>query len=594
MAACGGFSVSIRNAAVVLFLIVAMPVIASQKIESGGISVELLTARAIEGKDVLLQFAIKSSDGSRLSGIRPAAWIDARDANAGADPCKAKIQSFLGGTLRARPQVDLNAFYVLTLNAEPSIAVIDALLGFGGSKLLTAVTLQSPGVDWALSPDQRHLFVSMPLVNRVAVIDTESWTVVKNIEVGFRPSRLALLDAGLWVLSESTASVIDISTLGVRRTIDIGKGPHQIAFDGARAYISGTQSKTIDDVVLVDADALAYSSLSNSVFAIDRESGVISIVGTGRRIQAKPGIDSIAFAPGGRWGFVTNGKENAVHVIDSSTFTIVTTATDVGKAPDQVSFTDDFAYVRASGSEQVKMIRLADLGKSPDANIATFPGGQLPASAARAESYAAAIVPAPEPKAVLVANPGDRTVYYYMEGMAAPMGNFTAARRSPKAALVLDRSLRESEPGVFSIRTKMPAAGNYDVAFFLNAPRVVHCFDLAVQPGPGPGRADARAVAIEPLLEKAPIAAGKELEVRFRVTDPNTRKPHKDVRDLRALAYLTSGWQQRLAAVGTGEGIYSMKFTVPEPGIYYVFFESPSLHLTLNDGSPLIFEAIAP
>jgi hypothetical protein len=239
------------------------------------------------------------------------------------------------------------------------------------------------------------------------------------------------------------------------------------------------------------------------------------------------------------------------------------------------------------------MIRLADLGKSPDASVATFPGGQLPASAVRAESYAAAIVPAPEPKAVLVANPGDRTVYYYMEGMAAPMGNFTAARRSPKAVLVIDRSLRESEPGVFSIRTKMPAAGNYDVAFFLNAPRVVHCFDLAVKADPKAKRA-ARAVAIEPLLEKTPIAAGKELEVRFRVTDRNTRKPHEDVRDLRALAYLTTGWQQRLAAVGTGKGIYSLKFTVPEPGIYYVFFESSSLQLALNDGSPLIFEAIAP
>ena len=48
---------------------------------------------------------------------------------------------------------------------------------------------------------------------------------------------------------------------------------------------------------------------------------------------------------------------------------------------------------------------------------------------------------------MLVANPADRLVYYYMEGMAAPMGNFRAAGRSPKAALVLDRSLRETRAG---------------------------------------------------------------------------------------------------------------------------------------------------
>ena len=119
--------------------------------------------------DALLRFAIRAADGTPLTGVRPAAWIDAK----GAVPCRDKIQSFLGGTLRARPSVDLNSYYIVTLNIEPSIAVIDPLLGFGGSKLLTAITLQSPGVDWVMSPDQKRIFVAMPLVNRVAVSDTE-------------------------------------------------------------------------------------------------------------------------------------------------------------------------------------------------------------------------------------------------------------------------------------------------------------------------------------------------------------------------------------------------------------------------------------
>jgi YVTN family beta-propeller protein len=620
MVACGGSSVSSHDVATRFVIAIAIaaaglrPVAAaelpSQKYESDGVSVELLTARPMEGADVQLRFAIRSADGGPLSGIRPAAWIDARDPKADGGGCKDKIQSFLGGTLRARPVVDLNSYYVVTLNAEPSIAVIDPLIGFGGSKLLTAVTLQSPGIDWVLSRDQRRLFVSMPLVNRVAVIDTETWEVVKNVETAFKPGRLALQEDGrIWVASDAALSVIDPRTLSVAASIPIGRAPHQLAFtpNGKRAFVTNGADGTVSIVDTVKAvkiadlatgpspSGIATSALSAAIYVIDRDGSIAVIAADShkidKRLEAKPGLSSIQFAPGGRWGFVTNANENVVHVIDSATATIVTTATDVGRNPDQVSFTDDFAYVRAADSDQVKMIRLAALGKDVDANIATFPGGQLPPSAASAESFASAIVSAPEPKAVLVANPADRVVYYYSEGMAAPMGKFTAARRSPKAALVIDRSLRETAPGVFAIRTKAPPAGPYDVAFFLNAPRVVHCFDFTVRPDPG-ARQVAEGVHVEPMLEKKPIVAGQELEVKFRLSNSSTSEPRLNVRDVRALAFRAPGdWQKRVSVEPTEDGFYRVKLTVPQAGIYYVFLESDSLELKLNEARPLIFEA---
>jgi YVTN family beta-propeller protein len=597
------------------------PALPSQKFETGGVAVELLTGRPLENEDVQLRFSIRSTDGSRISGIRPAAWIDSRDAAAGGATCKDKIQSFLGGTLRARPVVDLNSYYILTLNTEPSIAVLDPLVGFGGSKLLTAVTLQSPGVDWALSRDQRRLFVSMPLVNRIAVIDTETWSVVKNIDTAFRPARIALQADGklLWIahqnerVTETSLTVIDTQTLAVAASIPTGRSPHQVAFapDGKRVFITNGRDGTVSivdavkpakiaDVATGSSPAgIAASSLSAAMYVIDSAGGSIAVIEpnalkVSRRIEAKPGLSSIQFAPGGRWGFVTNSIENVVNVIDSATATIVTTATDIGKNPDQVAFTDDFAYVRAAASDQVRMIRLAPLGKDAEANIASFPAGQLPPGAAKAESFASAIVPAPEPKAVLVANPADRLVYYYMEGMAAPLGNFTAVERSPKAALVIDRSLRESEPGVFSIRTKVPAAGVYDVAFFLNDPRVVHCFDLTVLADPAVQRArDEHAVAIEPMLEHKPIHAGDELEMRFRLTNPGTHQPHGGLKDVQALAFLAPGiWQKRIVAEAAEDGVYRVKLTVPQTGIYYVFLQSESLQLKLNASRPLIFEAV--
>ena len=79
--------------------------------------------------------------------------------------------------MRARPDVDLNSYYILALNKSADISVIDPLLGFGGSKLLTLVMMKSPGEDWVLTKDGEKLFVTLPAINQVAVIDTRSWKV---------------------------------------------------------------------------------------------------------------------------------------------------------------------------------------------------------------------------------------------------------------------------------------------------------------------------------------------------------------------------------------------------------------------------------
>ncbi len=85
---------------------------------------------------------------------------------------------------------------------------------------------------------------------------------------------------------------------------------------------------------------------------------------------------------------------------------------------------------------------------------------------------------------MLVANPADRVIYYYSEGMAAPMGSFQNYRRNPRALMVVDRSLREVTSGVYSTTTKLPKSGIYDVAFLLDSPRITHCFNAEAKPNP--------------------------------------------------------------------------------------------------------------
>src|SRR4029078_5291222 len=190
--------------------------------------------------------------------------------------------------------------------------------------------------------------------------------------------------------------------------------------------------------------SIAFSKLANALYLANGADGSITVVDTrsqniATRIQAKRGIKNVYFAPGGRWGFAPNAKENVVHVFDASTNRLAHTIT-VDKGPDQVTFTDTFAYVRSTGSVDVNMIRLSTLTAQHD--IAKFPGGQtVPEEAAPNPSLADVMVPAPEGNSILHAKHADGIIYYYSEGMAAPMGSFQNYRRQARAVTVGDAAL---------------------------------------------------------------------------------------------------------------------------------------------------------
>ncbi|HET9713967.1 MAG TPA: hypothetical protein VFP64_18925, partial [Pyrinomonadaceae bacterium] len=322
------------------------------------------------------------------------------------------------------------------------------------------------------------------------------------------------------------------------------------------------------------------SAIGNALYLVNETDGNITVVDTrsqqiATRIQTKPGIRNVRFAPGGRWGFVPNAKENVVYVFDASTNRLAHTIS-VDKGPDQVAFTDVFAYVRSTGSTDVSMIRLSTLTAQPD--VTKFPGGQTaPAESSEEASIADSIVPAPEGNSVLLANPADRVIYYYTEGMAAPMGSFQNYRRDPRAVMVVDRSLREVTSGVYSTTTKLPKSGIYDVAFLLDSPRITHCFNAEAKPNPDVPRERKVAIRIEYLNKDTQLRVAENYKLRFKVIDNTTLKAKSDLKDVRVLTLLSSGiWQKRDFARSVGDGVYELDINVPQTGVYFIFVESRS------------------
>lgn len=580
-----------------------------------------------EATDAVVRFKITdAATGNPVAGASPAAWMDRMDRlGTGKAPvakgCTQKIEEFVGGSLFARPAVDLNVYYVLALNHDATITVVDPLFGFGGTKLLALVRLDSPGEDWVLSRDKRRGFVSLPDSNQIAVIDTATWTVVKELAVGPRPGRLALQPDGayLWAALEGDGggvAAVDTERLEVAARIPTGAGRHDLAVSDDNRFLFVTNSEAgtmsvIDVAKLAQAGEvalgakptrIAYSSLARLAYAVSETEGSIVAIGMEKepaviaRIPAEPGLGMIRFAPGGRFAFVVNPAKNAVHVLDASRNRIIQSGA-IDQAPDQVTFTENLAYVRRRGSEVVLMIPLDQIGtEGSPLPVVDFPGGQHPLGQVSLPSVADSVVQAPGATAVLVANPADKVIYFYKEGMAAPMGSFQNYDREPRAVLVVDRSLKERSPGVYETVARLGSPGRYEVALFLDSPRLTHCFEVEVEEDPvlAERRRREQPLRVEPLIAGRDVAAKQQTALRFKLVDPQSGKPKGGLADVTVLVFNPSGFSTgRRPAAEVGEGVYEIGFVPPSAGTYYVAVECLSGKLPLHLSPQIVLRAVA-
>jgi len=566
--------------------------------------------------DVRFLFRISDTgSGNPLLGLRPAAWLDVRRSGRPADEqsCTRKVASFLGDSLLSTPSVDLNAWYVLAMNEDATISVVNPRFGFGGSQLLTFIDLDSPAEDWAMSDNQERLFVSMPASDRIAVVDLTSWKVIARLDVSPRPERVALQpdERYLWVSYKDGVAAFDRETLKLAARIPTSAGPHAMAFDasdnllfvtngggGTVTLIDTAKPRKIAEVpVGVAPSSITFSALARTAYVANQGDGAIVAINAGgevaARVDAEPGIRQIRSSPDGRFVFAVNPEREKLLIIDTSTNKLLQTGVIHG-GPDQVTFTNTLAYLRRRSDSTVLMVPLDGIGvQDAPLPLVDFTGGHLPFSKGSLPSPADSIVPVPGSNAVLVANPADRAVYYYQEGMAAPMGQFDNYSHEPRAVMVVDRGLEEGPRGLYQTTGRVPQAGAYDVVFFLDSPRVVHCFELQAEPAPGEAPAPKSVfVRSAPAAADTPLRTGEASLVRFQVLDGNTREPIARVGDLRALVFLQPGtWQTRQAAVESAPGIYEFQFTPPSSGTYQVYFESLSLGMKFNSPHVLTLAA---
>src|SRR4051812_26047800 len=279
-----------------------------------------------------------------------------------------------------RPMIDLNSYYVMVLNHDPSISVIDPVVSLTGmTSLYATVMLERVPADWTKSSDEKRLYVSMPRAGKVAVVDTDSFRAIANVPAGANPTRPLLQSDGryLWVgddsedSADSGVTVVDTVKLEAAANIPTGRGHHEIAFsvgdqyafvtnrkDGTVSVIEVSSLKKVKDFQTGPVPlSIARSSLSQAIYVADGRAGTVTVIDPATlevktRVTVKAGLGPMRFSPDGRFGLVVNTAENAVHVIDAAENRLAHTIALPGQ-PYQVAFTRAFAYVRLLDSARV-------------------------------------------------------------------------------------------------------------------------------------------------------------------------------------------------------------------------------------------------
>jgi hypothetical protein len=132
---------------------------------------------------------------------------------------------------------------------------------------------------------------------------------------------------------------------------------------------------------------------------------------------------------------------------------------------------------------------------------------------------------------------------------------------------------------------KLGKPGVYDVIFFLDSPKIVDGFELAVAPNPKlEAERNAPKVVIAPLVPTMPAKGDATATFKFRVADKKTNEPVTGLRDLVIVIMAPGNWHERQVAKEEGDGVYSVTVTPPEAGVYYA--HAQCLSLNVQFGSP--------
>ena len=225
------------------------------------------------------------TDSPRDPTVHGSLWVV--DASSGVVGSEIQVGE---GESRVAVSPDGSSIYVSTAQ-DDKVSVIDAqrgavvqTIGLGVNDTtgnVSGVGLNATGL--VTSPDGSLLYVSEYAADRVAVIDTRSHSVARNITVGEAPVAVAASADGsrVYALNQAgingigSVSVVDTGSSAVIQTINVGRGPVAFALSPAGAQLAVLNSGDLT-ISVIDVGS---GAVSRTIQLSDEAGGIAVAVG---------------------------------------------------------------------------------------------------------------------------------------------------------------------------------------------------------------------------------------------------------------------------------------------------------------------------
>lgn len=575
----------------------------SQRIVKGGVALGYKVTSDKNQRQMLEISVADAASGEPYRNLRPLAWLsrNARTTELSDAQCKAQLSQFLSGGLSQAADVNLNSFRLLVLNSDKTISVINPEVAFSKSKLEKLITLPSQGSDWLLDAESEKLFVALPESDSVAVFNTSTYDLLTMVKypVGSGPSRLSLQAATnrVWVSFENRPAVamINVSSPLATALFEVGSGRHSFGFtpDNKFVYVTSSEGNTVSKLRVADGKKIseiqtgitpveiAYGKASNKIYISNLNDEKLTIIDPNQddkrsEFLVSRGTASMRFDPEGRFAVMLNAIDSTVSIFDSSSNKVIASSQSIIKDPDQVTFSERYAYIHSMSSPAFAVIELSELRNGHLTAVSIGAGTHSPIDVTEAMS-GHAIVRAPDGSSAFVANPSEKEIYYYSEGMMVPTGTLDTYSRSARGLLVIDHSLKEVRPGVYAVAIEGATNGTFDLPVLVDQPRLSHCFlaTLGIQ-NEKEQRSAPKAEVVASIIEKSKnVTAGIPVSIKFDLKDPTL--PIHGLRDVVVMAYQPPGtWHRRKRLEELATGGYQATWIFPEAGSYDLLVSVPS------------------
>jgi hypothetical protein len=161
------------------------------------------------------------------------------------------------------------------------------------------------------------------------------------------------------------------------------------------------------------------------------------------------------------------------------------------------------------------------------------------------------------------------------EELRSPATQLDNAGRIPLAVMVADRSLKETEPGIYRANLMLHWGGLFDVAVLVD--NLQHCFRVPVEGAVDPeARMKWPKIRVPRILSAERIKASQNERLQIAIEDLAGR-PVLHISDISLLICDRAGTRQQwVRPVHAGGGIFEAPVRFEAPGIYTVLLLSRS------------------